>query len=91
VEEATEFLAFLANYAGVWEHGIPPRGDLPAPAGTDELLVEVADAIGKDGASVALEQVTPANVVTTIQNAIVAVVVGQQTPAQAAESISAGA
>jgi hypothetical protein len=51
----------------------------------------VADAIGKDGASVALEQVTPANVVTTIQNAIVAVVVGQQTPAQAAESISAGA
>ncbi|MEN2742657.1 ABC transporter substrate-binding protein [Microbacterium sp. X-17] len=92
VKEATEFLAFMANYAGIWQHGIPVRADLKAPTGTDPILTSLAKTLNSDGAApYALEQVTKADLISTIDNAIVAVIAGQQSPSAAAGSIAAGA
>lgn len=88
VEETKDFLEFLVTYDRVWEHGVNVRDDVPAPEDTAPMLLEIADAAAESGSAQDLQQVSKADFVTTVNNAIVAIITGQQTPAQAAASIA---
>lgn len=91
VKETKEFLEFLATYDRVWEHGINVRDDVPAPDDTAPMLIDIADAVNESGPSQDLQQVSKADFVTAANNAIVAVITGQQTPTEAAAAIGKAA
>jgi ABC-type glycerol-3-phosphate transport system substrate-binding protein len=89
VATAKEFLAFMAAYDGMWQHGIVPRTDIPATSDADPVTAEVAQLMAASSTVYPdLNQTTPANFMTVVNDAINGVIAGSLTPAAAAQVIA---
>ncbi|WP_422933296.1 ABC transporter substrate-binding protein [Sinomonas sp. P47F7] len=90
-DAAKQFLQYLAQDQGMWQHGLPPRSDFAPGSSVDPISASLAKNISSTGTWVDLSQEMSADTETAFIGAMSGVVIGKYTPEQAAALVAGSA
>ena len=86
---ATEFIQYLAEDPGMWQHGIPPRSDFTPTASVDPISAGLFNHLASTGTWPDLSQEMSEATQLAFNSAMSSVLIGQSTPTAAAASVAA--